>query len=72
MGCTWDPLVNFAEAKVRVIEKKAADETEKRRSGSYRLDGDYETLFIIRRGRRAMIDDEAMAKDIEENAEYEV
>jgi hypothetical protein len=54
-----DPLVDFAEPIVRAIENKAVDETEERRSG------DYETL-ILRRGRRAMIDDQAIAKDIVE------
>ena len=44
---------------MRAIENKAVDETEERRSG------DYETL-ILRRGRRAMIDDQAIAKDIVE------
>ncbi len=55
---------------MRAIEKKAADEAEKRRSGSYRLDGDYETL-LLSRGRRAM-KDASMAKDIEEKVEEEV
>ena len=70
-SASWDTLLDFAEAKVRAIEKKAIDEAEKRRSGSYRLDGDYETLLLTR-GRRAMKDDEAMAMDIEEKAEEEV
>ena len=54
-SASWDTLLDFAEAKVRAIEKKATDEAEKRRSGSYRLDGDYETLLLTR-GRRAMKD----------------
>ena len=45
-SASWDPLVDFAEAKVRAIEKKAGDDAEKRRSGSYRLDGEYETLVL--------------------------
>ena len=59
------------ERSLKMFAEKAGDDAEKRRSGSYRLDGEYETL-VLRRGRRAMIDDEAMAKDIEEKAVEEV